>query len=68
MNSFTFGCLLRWLFVDNIHHLPLDRLFLKNKSILVPNKVRGLGVEAILFHAAFEQANDVAVVRVLGER
>ena len=53
--------------VDNIHHLPLDSLFLQNKSVLVPNKIGVLRIEPILLHAALKEANDVAIVRVLCE-
>jgi len=53
--------------LDDVKHLPLDSLFLEHESILVPDEVGRLRVESVLLHAALEQANDVAVVWVLGE-
>merc|ERR1719223_2197400 len=56
-----------WLLVDVVHHLPLDRFLFQNQSVLVPDEVGGLHIEAVLLHAPFEQANDVAVVGILRE-
>jgi|TARA_B110000285_G_C15029451_1_gene565909 hypothetical protein len=52
---------------NNFHHLLLDLLLFKSKSILVPNKVWLLWVDVIFLHAAFEQTDNVPVVRVLCE-
>ena len=56
-----------WLFLDYIHHLPLNSLLLKNEPILVPDEVWVQEVEAMTLHAALEQIYDVAVVWLLGE-
>ena len=42
-------------------------LFLQNQSVLVPDEVRRLNVEAIALHAALEQTQDVAVVWISSE-
>ena len=47
--------------------MSLDGLLLQHESILVPNEVGVLCVEAILLHAAFKEADNVPVVGVLGE-
>ena len=47
--------------------MPLDGFLLEHEPVLVPDEVGVLGVESVLLHATFEQANDVAVVGVLGE-
>ena len=59
--------LLNWLLVDDVEHLSLDSLLLENKPILIPNEVGLLGVVSVSLHAAFEQADDIPVVWVLGE-
>ena len=64
--SFT-SLLLVGLLLDDVQHLPLDGFFLEYKSVLVPNEVGVLGVESVLLHATFEQANDVPVIWVLSE-
>ena len=70
-NLISFICFVFVLFgrflVNNIHHLPLDRFFLENKSILVPDEIRVLCIKPILLHATLKEANDVAVIRVLCE-
>ena len=60
--------LLGRVLLDNFHHLLLDLLLFKSKSILVPNKVWLLWVDVIFAHAALEQTDNVPVVRVLCER
>lgn len=45
----------------------LDKLFLEDQSIFVPNEVRLLRVNVILFHASLEEPDDVTIVRILGE-
>ena len=53
--------------LDNVEHLSLDGLLLEYKAVLVPDEVRAARVELVSLHAAFEQADDVPVVRVLSE-
>ena len=59
--------LLGGFFVDYIKHLSLDGLFLHLQSILVPDEVWGLSVDAVSFHAPFEKADDISIVWILGE-
>jgi hypothetical protein len=55
------------LLVDDFHHLSLDGFFFEHQSVLVPDEVGVLRVDALLLHASFEQTDDVAVVGVLCE-
>ena len=55
------------LLLDNFEHLCFDLLFFYGQSIFLPYKVWFRGAETIFLHASLEQADDVAVVRVLGE-
>ena len=55
------------LFVNNIHHLPLDGLFLEHQSVLVPDEVWGLRINFMPLHAVLEQVNDETIVWVLSE-
>ena len=62
----SWGCvLLSWLLRDDLHHLGFDRFLLKSQSVLVPNELRGLWINAILFHAPLEQTDDVTIVGIL---
>lgn len=64
------GLVLRFLgglLLDDIEHLALDRFFFENKAVLIPDEIGGARVELVTLHAALEQADDVTVVRVLGE-
>ena len=54
-------------FVDDLHHVLLQGLFLKEQSVFVPDKVRCLRIESVFLHASFEQANEVFIVWVLCE-
>lgn len=68
--SRAFGLVLRLLgglLLDDIEHLPFDSLLLENQAVLVPDEIWSARVELVPLHAAFEQADDVAVIRVLGE-
>ena len=55
------------LLVKDLEHLLLHVFLLKNKSILIPNEIRCLGVNVVLLHAAFEQIDDEGVVWILGK-
>jgi hypothetical protein len=46
----------------------LKSFLFKEESVLVPNEVWGLGIKCVSFHAAFEERQDVAIVRVGCER
>jgi hypothetical protein len=47
--------------------LLFDLLLLKCESILVPDEIRLLGVESVTLHAAFEEADNVRIVRILSK-
>jgi len=55
------------LLVDNVQHLLLDCFFLEYEPIFVPDKIRGFRVISMSLHAALEQRDDVAIVRILSE-
>lgn len=55
-----------WL-LQGAQHVLLKGLLLEDEAVLVPNEVRGLHVEGVALHAAFEKGEDVAVVGVRGE-
>lgn len=59
--------LLLWLLLNHFHHCLLDLLFLEGQSVLIPDKIRLLWVEAVSLHASFEETNDVSVVWILSE-
>ena len=59
--------LLYCLLIDYIHHLLLDGLLLHLKSVLIPDEIRRLRVESILFHTRFEKASDITIIWILGK-
>ena len=63
--SVRLGALL--LLLDDTHHLSLDGLLLESEAVLIPDEIGCARIELVSFHAAFKQANDVAVVGVLSE-
>lgn len=64
---FVAGFLASYWFLESAEHVLFQSLFLKDQAVLVPDEVWRFNVEGIALHAAFEQAQDVAVVRVCGE-
>jgi hypothetical protein len=54
-------------FLECSQHVLLQSLLLKHQSVLVPNEVRGLQVEAVTLHASIKQIQDVPVVGVIRE-
>jgi hypothetical protein len=54
-------------FLQSAHHILFKCFLLKHESVLVPDEVWGLQVEAIALHATIEETQDVAVVRVSSE-
>lgn len=56
-----------WVLLDDLEHLLLDKLLFQHEPIFVPDEVGLLGVDMVFLHAALEESDDVAIVRVLGE-
>jgi hypothetical protein len=62
-DSFFCGC----RFVNNFKHLLFDLLFLKDQSILIPNKICLFRIDVVFIHTTFEKPDDITVIRILGE-
>ena len=62
-SSPNFGLRLLYNFLHGI----FEDLSLELQTVLVPNKVRCGQIELVAFHAAFEEREDVTVVRVSHE-
>ena len=58
------GVVLRSWLVDDAHHRLFERLPFEEKAILVPDKVWCAQLKVVALHAALEQREDVAIVRV----
>lgn len=56
-----------WVLLDDLEHLLLDEFLLENQPIFVPDEVWLLWVNIVFLHAPFEESDNVAIVRVLGE-
>lgn len=54
-------------FADDLHQVLLQSLLFKDKTVLVPDEVGGLGVPPVLLHAALEETKDILVIGVLSE-
>lgn len=52
---------------DDLHQVLLEGFFFEHKAVLVPDEIRHLGVPPVLFHASFEQPQNVLVVGVFSE-
>lgn len=63
----VFG-LARRLVADYAHHVLLERFFLQEKAVFVPDEIGRLRVEVVALHAAFEKTEDVFEVRIARER
>lgn len=53
--------------VNDLHKVGFKSLFLKFKSVLVPDEIRHFGIPSVFLHAAFEQTKDILVIRILSE-
>merc|ERR1712146_146901 len=61
------GCCFAFRLVNDFHHLLLEGLSLLEEAVPVPDEIDGAGVVVVTLHAPLEEAEDVAVVRVLSE-
>ena len=58
---------LLWLLVNHVQHLSFDCFLFHGQSILVPQEICVFSVKSVPLHAAFEQTDDIGIIRILSK-